>query len=49
MTSRTWRWLRVRIVELFSVPPNVDPHGRVIHATRIGLALEPPKEARDGT
>lgn len=48
MVSRSWRWLRTRIVALLDVPPTVDPAGRIVHATRIGLALDPPKEVRGG-
>jgi len=40
--SRSWRWLRTRIVGLLSIPPAVAPDGTPIPATRIGLALNPP-------
>jgi hypothetical protein len=41
---RTWRWLRLRILALLDVPPNVTPDGQALHATRLGWALFPPKQ-----
>lgn len=47
LRARTWRWLRTRVVQLLSVPPTLVPlpDGRTITvpATRVGLALDPPK------
>ena len=47
LRARTWRWLRMRVVELLSLPPTVVPFPDgatvTVPATRIGLALEPPK------
>lgn len=46
MRTRTWRWLKTRIVGLLSAAPTllIDPYGRVhrVPATRLALALEPP-------
>lgn len=47
LAARPWRWLRVRVVQLLSIPPSVvvRPDGKsfTVPATRIGLALDPPK------
>lgn len=47
MRSRTWRWLRVRIEGLLSVPPvlswNPEGHPVWVQQTRLGLTLDPPK------
>lgn len=41
--DRSWRWLRLRILALLEIPPNVAPDGTAFPATRLGLALRPPK------
>lgn len=42
LASRSWRWLRVRIMQLLTIPPTA--YGRVsMPASRLGLALYPPK------
>jgi len=46
MRSRTWRWLKVRIEGLLSIPPALswtpDGHAVWVQQTRLGLALDPP-------
>jgi len=44
MRSRPWRWLKSRILALFSVPPLIVPAEPpiVIPQTRIGFVLDPP-------
>lgn len=45
MRSRSWRWLRTRIEELFSIPPVLLVVGDkvlTIPQTRIGYTLAPP-------
>lgn len=42
LRARTWRWLRIRILGLFKIPPTVNANGVVVPATRIGFALNPP-------
>jgi hypothetical protein len=41
MTSRSWRWLRVRILGLLTVPVSFDAAGRIVYATRLQEALAP--------
>jgi len=41
LRARSWRWLQVRIIGLIGKPPTFHPDGRVIAATRLGLALHP--------
>lgn len=42
LERRSWRWLRVRVEQLLTVPPS--QYGRAaIHNTRIGHALAPPQ------
>lgn len=45
MESRSWHWLRTRILGLLTAVPTVLPDGRAIHPTRLGLALFPPTDA----
>lgn len=41
LESRSWRWLRIRVEQLFSVPPAAFG-SEAIPQTRIGLRLTPP-------
>lgn len=41
MQSRTWHWLRIRIMGLLDLPPTWMPDGRPVSATRFGLAVVP--------
>lgn len=49
MRNRSWRWLQTRIMGLLDVPPTVTPDGRIVHGTRIGLALDPPSAPTDSS
>jgi len=42
MRSRSWRWLRTRIIGLLSAPPTVTPDGQLIEGTRLACVLYPP-------
>jgi hypothetical protein len=47
LRRRTWRWLRVRILGLLTIPPVVvptetDQPALVIPQTRLAYALDPP-------
>ncbi|RLV56087.1 hypothetical protein D9V41_09235 [Aeromicrobium phragmitis] len=48
MRARSWRWLRTRIHALLDRPPQIAPNGAVVHSTRLGLILNPPKEPKEG-
>lgn len=44
LTRRSWRWLCNRITGLIDRPPTITPTGHVLASTRLGLALNPPRE-----
>lgn len=46
LTSRSWRWLRVRVEQLLTVPPQAFGSA-VMQQTRIGYKLHPPKPKQD--
>lgn len=47
MQTRSWRWLRIRVEQLLTVPPHA--YGTTsMPATRLGLALFPPKKTGGG-
>lgn len=47
MRGRSWRWLRVRIEQLLTIPPAYLADGRPVQATRLGHTLFPiPEQQR---
>lgn len=46
LEARSWRWLRIRVEQLLTVPPHAFGSS-VMPSTRIGYKLHPPKPQHD--
>lgn len=46
MRTRTWHWLRTRILALLDLPPAWRPDGAPVQVTRLGHDLYPPPDPK---